>query len=336
MANPSVTLTGTAGMVLTRLLVPAWISTGAIIKLSEATSKLLPQTMIVQPANKLGIDLDSLLALLITIEILAAAVMFLVARYARAVAAFMLTCFCVILVGEILGGAESCGCLGSIKVNPWIMLSIDGALLLGVILLKPHVSEASKTRQWPVLVAAILGLVGAGSSFGRIVLALGTPGPEPDGNGGSIVDPTDPTVNPAPAELPRYWLTENLDSWVGRPWREFDLFTFMRRWPTSMDQGTRYVVFYGRTCDHCEEMFIFDLSPDPQLSSMVAAVEVPVDRTHLRDEDASWPMPETACELLALPVGPDWIITTPLTLRIENGVIRCIEEGSHKRCMGLE
>ena len=35
-----------------------------------------------------------------------------------------------------------------------------------------------------------------------------------------------------------------------------------------------------------------------------------------------------------MPIGPDYIITTPLAIRIEDGRISCIEEGDHATCLG--
>ena len=47
-------------------------------------------------------------------------------------------------------------------------------------------------------------------------------------------------------------------------------------------------------------------------------------------------MPETEVEHLDLPLGCDWLITTPLTISVEDGIVTCAEEGSHTECMGLE
>jgi hypothetical protein len=105
-------------------------------------------------------------------------------------------------------------------------------------------------------------------------------------------------------------------------------------WPKGMDQGTHYVVFYGRTCDHCQEMFELDLM-DAALASKVTAVEVPVD-DKIKTSPNAWPMPQTECELLDLPVGITWVLTTPLTLQIVDGVVRCAQEGEHRECMELE
>ena len=119
----------------------------------------------------------------------------------------------------------------------------------------------------------------------------------------------------------------------GQSWRDVELFQFMPLWPESLDDGTKYVVFYSRTCDHCEDMFIVDLS-DPALARDVTAVLVPGKEARVPAN--SWDMPLTDCEMLELPFGPDWIITTPLAFRIVDGRIEDVVEGEHQAVMGLE
>ena len=43
-------------------------------------------------------------------------------------------------------------------------------------------------------------------------------------------------------------------------------------------------------------------------------------------------MPSTECTMAQLPLGMNYIITSPLALRLENGTIQCAEEGDHKGC----
>ena len=337
-------VTAKIGLVLCRIVVPMWVLTGAVFKLIERSPRTLPRETILNVADGLGLHLYGLLATLIALEFLAIAVMVFLGRFARAMALFMLTAFCLILIGEmilpntqqlmegnfgvLLGG--SCGCLGTFSPSPWVMLMIDGTLLGGVMLFKPTPAAAARVGRGPVVTALVVILAGLGTSFGLVIPA----GRAPEttvGNG--PVQPDGPTVNPAPAALPGYWFASEVESWIGKPWQEIDLFTYMRKWPKEMDSAKRYVVFYSRTCDHCEAMFWEDLT-DPVLGSMVTAVEVPQSKSVLTSSDA-WPMPATECELLALPLGCDWIITAPLTITVENSNVTCTTEGDHIQCMGL-
>jgi hypothetical protein len=166
-----------------------------------------------------------------------------------------------------------------------------------------------------------------------------TPPPPPTAGGGAA-DPTatPPVTGGAPSgvvQLPSYWYeTDIAAAWTGKRWDAIDLFTYIEDRPEGLDTGTHYVVFFGRTCDHCEEMFNNDLATNPALAGQVTAIEVPVDKDRLRGDDA-WPLPETECTFGQLRLGPDWIMTTPVTVRLQDGVVQCAQEGGHAECMGL-
>jgi hypothetical protein len=321
------------GWFLCRVVVPLWVAAGAVFKLMELSPRTLPKETILDLANHWGIDLYSLLATLISLEILAAVVMLMVARLARPMAIIVLAVFCVILIGELVqGNLTNCGCFGDIPIPPWVMLAIDGPLLLGVLLFDPTPVMPATPARWPVAGAVVLVLAGSAATFWRVIPA----GRAPDTvqhNGNPDDGSTDPTINPNPTPLPAYWLTDDLDDSIGKPWRELEPFTFMRQWPKGLDHGRRFVVFYGRMCEHCEEMFNFDLV-QPELGSMTTAVLVP----HAKDDKLGpdpFYVPDTECEHLELPLGCEWLITTPLIFTIEDGIVTCAEEGDHRACMGL-
>ncbi len=315
------------GQILSRVLVPGWVLTGALFKLHESNPKLLPKETILKVANDLGIDLNVLLAVLIGLEFFAVAVMLCLAKLARPMAIFLLSVFCLILLGEMaLGNLTNCGCLGANSPPPWMMLLIDGGLLFGVIVFNPSRLIPVRTARWPLIPMAVVTVGGFVLSFltvlpaGRAVpIPIPAPGPGP--------------VTPA-ITLPPYWFSSDVTVWVGKPWTEVDLFSYMDPKPSSLDSGKRYVVFYNRTCDHCEDMFREDLV-DPQLAAMVTAVEVPDSKERLTSPNA-WVMPMNDAELLSLPLGCDWIMTTPVALRIVDGVVECVTEGDHRECLELE
>ncbi|MCH8823440.1 MAG: hypothetical protein IH984_08015 [Planctomycetes bacterium] len=325
------------GTILCRGVVPAWVASGAIVKLIEATPKLLPEKTVLSLGKMLdqemGISLMTLLASLIAIEFVCIAVMVLLQKYARAAAIFILSVFCIVLIGEMVqGNITKCGCFGGFSPTPWAMLIADGSLLFGVLFFRTTHKSAAQSPKWPMPSAVVLSLSLIGLSFGVIISA--GKAPESNGNGSPVVH-DDPTINPNPAPLKGLWYTPNdMNEWVGKPWRELEIFQFMPIWPSNMDDGKHYVVFYRRTCDHCEEMFYDDLT-DPDLAAMVTAIEVPEEKDQMRPEDRAWPLPDTDCELLELSIGCDWLIQSPLTIRVEDGIITCAVEGGHKECMEL-
>jgi len=150
----------------------------------------------------------------------------------------------------------------------------------------------------------------------------------------SVASAGEGVKNPSPLPPVPSWYAQDIEGWVGKPWRELDLFKFMPTWPTGLDEAKRYVVFYSRTCEHCRDMFLDDLLIP--LDAPITAIEIPQSRTVMTDPDG-WPMPAYKhIEHAALPVGTTlWMITPPLALRLENGVVTCATEGEHKRCLGI-
>ncbi len=322
---------GKVGAVLCRIVVPAWVLTGAVFKLLSGTPATLPQ-LFQSTAKDLGIAMDPLLYTLIGLELFAVGVMLCIGRFARLMAGFMLGSFVLILIGEIINRAESCGCFGgTIEIKPWQMLTIDGALLLGVIVLGASRTKAVRQALTkPAAIAFGLLLLGFSVSFaGKFLLH-----PPTEQEAIPSGDNVDPTINPNPLPLPANWYFDDMSTLVGKPWRELEIFQLMPRWPKDMDSEKRIVVFYSRSCDHCEEMFLYDLS-DPALGALVTAIQMPFSPNVLMPENP-WDMPETNCELLELPLGCDWIISPPAVLRIENGIVTCGKEGDHTECMELD
>lgn len=333
------TLRSQIGFLLTRLVVPVWILSGAVFKLIERTPGNLPGE-IWKSANKAGIDLFLLLGALIFIEFAMIIFMVFSARWARTAAIFMLSVFCLVLLNEMrVGNFTSCGCLGKIPVKPWQMLTVDGLLLLGVIVCGPARYSALAAPRW-VPIAAMISIIAAFTATFGLILPERTVKGEPPviNNSDTPVVPengtvaVDPTVNPDPAPFPSFFAPDDLQQWVGKPWREAPIFKLMRTWPKNMDSGTRYVVFYSRTCEHCQQMFEEDLIGP--IGASVTVVEIPASRTQLTG-DGAWPMPATQCEQLALSVGPLWMITPPLAIAVKDGIIICAEEQGHKNCLEL-
>jgi hypothetical protein len=247
------------GTLLSRVVVPLWVLAGAAFKLYERNPGNLPSGIRDLSKAMNFPDLDALLRALIGLEFFAVGVMFLMPRFARAMAIFMLSCFCIILLREIASGAATCGCFGSLPMKPWHMLAIDGTLLLLVILL-PTSARGAISIGSSLAAAAVIAVVGMG-----IALAVPNPAmieqtpvahndapaaatqpatttrPEashtPDAAdtttqpapvvpappltiAPAVPSNLPPTVNPNPKPLPPSWYTQEMDKWIGKPWRE--------------------------------------------------------------------------------------------------------------------
>lgn len=332
MQNSTGNFAATAGFLLTRVIVPLWVLAGATFKLIEANPANLPK-QIWRNAADLGIDLEWLLVALISIEFLMAAMMIFIARLARPAAVFMLSIFCLVLLNELrTGNFESCGCLGNVPIKPWQMLAIDGGLLAGVIVTSLMAPLSMRPWRYGPVAAAALTLAGIVASIAQIIPDKRTdvvidPQPQPPptiSNGESPLPPQPTNLPPRP---PKTYVTPNdVSVWVGKPWREIDLLQFLPQPPRSIDQGTRYVVFYSRSCEHCEQMF-WDHLIMP-IGEHVTAVEIPGPQT--------WDMPPTKCELMSLPAGTNWLFTPPLAIKVVDGVVQCASEADHTKCMDVQ
>jgi len=350
--------------VLLRGLIPLWVLAGAVFKLIERNPGLLPSQMIEWAKNNDRLDWTSpFMRLAIAVEIVAAALMIFVPRLSRTVAIAILTLFCVILINEIRAGATSCGCMGNVTIPPSVMLAIDGSMLLAAITLgimrmrksAPAPTAAARSGSMGVVIAAVLSVVG-------VTLAVAVPErtatevvhPIDNGQGANATNNTgttpdngkDPTpappaqnvpegaiANPNPTALPGYYMTSSPASWIGKPATDIDLIKLMRFWPEDIATGTRHIIFYSRTCDHCEMMF-YDHLVYPQ-DLPITVVEIPYDRTRLRGS-AAWEMPEADVQMLSLPIGPDWVMTPPIIITIQDGVVTCAMEGEYEDCLGVE
>jgi hypothetical protein len=153
----------------------------------------------------------------------------------------------------------------------------------------------------------------------------------------------DPTVNPNPKPLPSNWYTkEKVDTYVGKPWHELEIFQLMPRWPKDMDRGKHYVIFYSRTCEHCETLLKDQLLMP--LDGPITLVEIPQSKTVMTDPGA-WQMPPHVkdvlhAEMLQLPLGVSWLIETPMVVVTKDGKVTCAAEGertgNYKECLGLK
>ncbi|MEM7228445.1 MAG: MauE/DoxX family redox-associated membrane protein [Planctomycetota bacterium] len=322
------------GFLLCRIVVPAWILVGVIFKLVHNTPQSLPKR-IWEAANDAGIDLFLLLFILVALEVFAIAVMVFLGRWSRIMAIWMLACFCVILIGEMAAGNTSCGCLGAKSPPPWVMLAIDGGLLLGVIFGgRPYRKPARKSALPYVLAAFTLGIGVA--ITGVTTLPKATLGSGDNGNGGTgtgtgtggggsetpEIPPTWPTPTPVPDRA--YYIPETSE-WMGKKLNKIDMMQFVAGWPDDILEGQKYVILYSKSCEHCQQ-FLEDnfIMPSP-----VDAVLVTIPDTPSGFEPASWlnmmfDRSGVVAEL-ELPEGYDYFMTPPMCIALEDGVVQCVK-----------
>jgi len=185
------------GTIMCRGIVPAWLFTGALVKLLDGTPALLPKPVrgaYTWMAKLVGMgaeaDLtrffDIALRGTISMEFTLAAAMILLPKFSRALAALVLMLFVGILTSVVISGDASCGCFGSKGPPPIVVLIIDATLLACVLLFKPRLPTIQVKRT-----GALAGAWVATSAF-AVAITFGLPLP-------ASITATASTTIPAPS-----------------------------------------------------------------------------------------------------------------------------------------
>ena len=295
---------GWIGSLLVRIIVPGGIFFGAFTKASGATPKALPRT-ILDAWTAIGFtDLHLLLAILTAIEFGFVGVMLCIPKLARKAAITMLSIFLVVLAIAIYRGETSCGCLGDHSLTPWTMFAIDFALLLSICFFKPRISKGKLNvgNRGPIVAAVFIVLAWI-YTFTSIF-------------SGSVEGVSN-------NDLPASWYPQDVTQWEGKSIDEIDLFGWVTRWPHDIHDGKQYVIFYAKTCDHCQNLLFEHFSFDVRIPTTLVAIPEAKDGFFT---EGLLENPCGDCKETELPIGVDWIIGTPLVVAIENGVVQCANE----------
>ncbi len=302
-------------MLLTRFIVPIWILAGAVSKLVENSPAQLPVALI-KVAGGLGINLEYLLHMGVGVELAAAGAMVVMPSMSPLIAAGLLLFFFPILVGDLFLGASSCGCFGSVQVNPAVTLAVEAALLVAVFVAAHSVRWRwlpGRIDGWRVVVALGWTLAAFAVAFGYPMGSAQAPAPLA---GAPMATPT-PDRGPA---LPSYYLPD-YSTWVGTAWKDLDVAQWVKG-PSPDGPGTRYVIFYRKDCEHCHELLSTRFTGElPYPTTVIAVPEKDGFPT-----SGVLPMPCTQCSQAELPAGCDWFLQTPVVVRLEDGIVTCVAE----------
>jgi len=313
------------GFFLTRLIVPLWVLSGAVMKLMEKSPKLLPKN-IWTAALERGMDLYVLLFVVIALEFFAIAVMVFLPRFARFMSIWMLSVFVVILIAEIVAGNTACGCLGSFSPSPWAMLGIDGVLLLLVLLFKPPVYEVgwlpkinfAVATAWTLVFGIVTGVIILGERATEkppVVIV----DPQPGGPGPEV-----PTPAPGPVR-PAYFGLADVQSLVGQRFRDTELAGLVEGLTDAVDAGPQYVIFFSRSCDHCQDLLETHV-PGPTAVPLTL-VAIPEQKAGFNE--GAWIEMNYCSDCatqLELATGVDYLVTPPLVVAMADGEVVCVEE----------
>ena len=347
------------GFVVTRLAVPAWITAGAVTKLVENDPRNLPKPifdLVLAMDGSFGLTgvawMDFALRSICGAELVIAAMILCMPRISRPLATLTLSLFCVILLWLISTGwakdgfeavlKGSCGCFGKSGMNPLYMLLIDGTLLAGVMLTR----KGCGCRLIPWArgsgLASLVGALGIALAFGMPAPKVTIEDPASAGAGSATTDGspstapstapatapqgpvTTPPVAPAasgwparPAQVQPYYLPD-FATWLGKPLSsQPEMALLDAPPPVAIASGTWIVMLYRADCEHCHEVLE---------THFVGTLKRPALLIGIPDHDPAneQPMPCTECTIRTFLKGPNYVVQTPVVLRIKDGVVEAV------------
>lgn len=127
------------------------------------------------------------------------------------------------------------------------------------------------------------------------------------------------------------------EEWQNKTLEETEISRHLPQLVDQIGSETTVVMFYSPYCEVCHEIFDNLIAPDPP--DRVIAIEVPA-----AGDPSTRDMPEKNevhcpdCLMLSLPGGPMWLITTPVVMTMQDGVITCVStatDADPERCLDL-
>ncbi len=284
-------------------LVAAWLLIGAFFKLLVGTPNDLPQVV-----RDLPMELGLTYSLVISIELALGFCALVKPAWAWFLLSGALVVFDVILTTQL--GSDNCGCFGSkITMPPWLMLTIDSVLLVGLLLSKPW---RNMPRAAPVPVAVLVMAIGFAIPW-MMDRQVGT----------GITADGDPVDKPG-----RAWLEMNIEDWVGQDVRESPL----SKPPLSDHIDVESIitdgiwVFWRQDCDHCKEHLANMVNTEIG-ERMVTLVQLRMPTDTEANRVVSMMPSGGFVQMLTLPESMDYVITTPGEMLVENEKIVGAKEG---------
>jgi thiol-disulfide isomerase/thioredoxin len=228
------------------------------------------------------------------------------AAWLLAVLAFGL--FIVVTLQKGLTGAESCGCFGRVKVNPWITLSaIDIPLFLGLVIFRPKGFKLLPPP-WPSAKHFFGVAIPTFIAFSIIIPVLVLKKP---------ADVTDTYERVKPAE----WISQDQNH------KEWSMLKYIDI-ADSLRKNLVIVVLYSTECDTCHKAIpLYDQMGRDMAANedaiRFAFIEIP---PYTKVADDIVPV-DTPCLRGKLDSSKKWYILTPLVVLLQDGIVVKFWEG---------
>ncbi len=289
-------------------LAAAWLVIWALMKLFVGSPQSLPDP--VRAMSPFDAELTFRVAIALELSIFCLAV--LKPHWGWLPLSALFAFFVVLLVPMVAAGAESCGCGGgSIKMKPVLMLSVDGALLLAILISRPW-----KRLRGPGLstIALLVGFAIAWSAPWLLIhSANSTDGP-------IVVDATTGEVTSGGQKV-RY-VTLDPASWNGKA--VYDIAELTAWIPAEAMPVEGSIVFWRQGCDVCAT-HLREMAANNDTTKQVLLVQVRDDLKNGRAVDA---LPQGGnVTSHAFPENVEFAFTTPCEVTVEGGVVTHVRTG---------
>lgn len=210
----------------------------------------------------------------------------------------------------------------------WAALTVAGSALAAVavgalIAMKALRSSAPASRGLDVAwrIAASFAALGIG-----LAIAAPTTAPRPR------------PAEVAPAAPPPLPAVDSIDldvaAWPGRPLAETPVVAHLPTLPAIVGPDPVFLVLYSSRCGTCHDLFRERFAGE--LTRRVIAIEIPPAGDAILaagDGEAAIECPD--CERFTLPAGPRWLVRPPTVVRIDGGVVTCVDDASTGACFGV-
>lgn len=213
----------------------------------------------------------------------------------------------------------------------WAALAVAGAALAAVavgalIAMRALRSSAPPSRGLSVAwrIAASFVALGGGLAIAA-PSSSARPRPVPAASG---------TV-PVPAVVAE---AESIDldiaAWAGRPLADTPAAVHLPTLPAIVGSDPVYLVLYNTRCGTCHELFRERFAGG--LPRRVIAIEIPPAADAVLaagDGESAIECPD--CERMTLPSGPRWLVRPPTVVRVDDGVVTCVDDASGGGCFDV-
>ncbi|MFO0875367.1 MAG: DoxX family protein [Phycisphaerales bacterium] len=235
--------------VAARLLVPAWIVVIAGLQMADGSTDALPVWM-AGLAGRAGTSPSSLLRILLGSELLLAGLMFLIGRWARALAIVTMIATCFSAIASISAAPEQRSVVG---FN--VLVLVVSAVLLWSVLRGRTAGGGTLSLQWQLIGALAVGVVAA-TMASQIPIR--------------VVDPSGPELR---VKRPPQAIELDFARFINQPLTASGIGKHLPQLTAKALDGRHIIVFYNTSCGICHELFREHFSG--HLSTPVIAVRVP-------------------------------------------------------------